>query len=93
MTTEEMKFFEDLFRSLESEMNQKFGEMRQEMREEFSDVRARLDRMGARLDKIAAGAHYVSRLVEWSEKQDQFQLETHQRLTEIDARLRKLEGH
>jgi hypothetical protein len=46
MTSEEMKFLEDLFRSLE-----------REMREEFAEVRATLDRMGARLDKIAAGAH------------------------------------
>jgi len=81
MTSDEMKFFEDLFRSLE-----------REMREEFTDLRATLDRMGARLDKIAAGAHYVTRLVEWSEKQDQFQLDTLKRLTELDARVRKLES-
>ena len=100
MTQEDMKFIEGLFRSLESEMNQKFGAMdrkiddlRQDMRQEFVEVRSRIDRMDARLDKIAAGAHYVSRLVEWSEKQDKFQLETLQRLTEMDARLRKLEGH
>ena len=44
MTSEEMKFFEDIFRSLE-----------REMRQEFSDTRATLDRMATRLDKIAAG--------------------------------------
>jgi len=73
-------------------MNHKFDEVHQEMHREFTDLRATLDRMGARLDKIAAGAHYVTRLVEWSEKQDQFQLDTLKRLTELDARVRKLES-
>src|SRR5260370_13190051 len=81
MTKQETKLVEDLFRSLE-----------REMRQEFTDLRATLDRMGARLDKIAAGAHYVTRLVEWSEKQDQFQLDTLKRLTELDARDPQLES-
>jgi len=40
-----MKFFESLFRSLETEMAQRFDR-----------VDARLDRMETRLDKIAAGS-------------------------------------
>jgi hypothetical protein len=47
--------------------------------------------MEARLDKIAAGAHYVTRLVEWSEKQDKFQADALRRFNEFDERLRKLE--
>ena len=43
MDQESMKFFEGLFRSLETEMAQRFDR-----------VEARLDRMEARLDKIAA---------------------------------------
>ncbi|MBZ5617112.1 MAG: hypothetical protein LAQ69_00060 [Acidobacteriia bacterium] len=74
-------------------MNQKFGDLHGEMRQEFSDIRGTLDRMATRLDKIAAGAHYVTRLVEWSEKQDQFQIDTQRRLTELETRIRKLEQH
>jgi Skp family chaperone for outer membrane proteins len=72
-----MKFFEDMFRSLEREVHQ---------------VKDSVDRMEARLDKIAAGAHYVTRLVEWSEKQDKFQSDAQRRFAELDERLRKLEG-
>jgi len=45
MDQESMKFFESLFRSLETEMAQRFDR-----------VDARLDRMETRLDKIAAGS-------------------------------------
>jgi hypothetical protein len=48
--------------------------------------------MEMRLDKIAAGSHYVSRLVEWSEKQDQFQADTLRRLNDLTDRVRRLEG-
>jgi vacuolar-type H+-ATPase subunit I/STV1 len=77
MNSDEMKFFEDMFRSLERELHQ---------------VKETVERMDARLGKIAAGAHYITRLVEWSEKQDQFQMDTLNRLHEFDERLRKLEG-
>jgi hypothetical protein len=43
--------------------------------------------MSARLDKIAAGSHYVTRLVEWSEKQDRFQEDILKRVAVIEARL------
>lgn len=81
MDQDSMKFFERLFRSLETEMG-----------ERFDRVEARLDRMEARLDNIAAGSHYVSRLVEWSEKQDQFQADTLRRINELADRVKRLEG-
>ena len=59
MEREDMKFFESLCDSVKNEM-----------KEGFHRVDARMERMEARLDKIAAGAHYVTRLVEWSEKQE-----------------------
>ena len=76
MTNDEMKFFEDMLRSLEREVHQ---------------VKDGVERMEARLDKIAAGEHYVTRLVEWSEKQDKFQTDALRRFHEFDERLRKLE--
>jgi hypothetical protein len=76
-----VRFFEGLFRSLETEMGQRFDR-----------VEARLDRMEARLDKIAAGSHYVTRLVEWSEKQDLFQADTLRRLNDLADRVKRLEN-
>jgi hypothetical protein len=83
-----MKFFEGLFRSLETEMSQRFDRTE----ERFDRVEARLDRMEARLDKIAAGAHYVTRLVEWSEKQDLFQADTLRRMNDLADRVKRLEN-
>ena len=54
---------------------------------EIGEVRERVDRMSVRLDKIAAGAHYVTRLVEWSEKQDKFQEDILRRVQVIESRL------
>jgi hypothetical protein len=42
MTSDEMKFFEDMFRSLEREVHQ---------------VKESVERMETRLDEIAAGSH------------------------------------
>ena len=81
MDQESMKFFEGLFRSLETEMAQRFDR-----------VEARLDRMETRFDKIAAGAHYVTRLVEWSEKQDLFQADTLRRMNDLADRVKRLES-
>lgn len=86
-----MKFFEGLFRSLETEMNQRFDRAEARNEERFDRVEARLDRMEARLDKIAAGAHYVTRLVEWSEKQDLFQADTLRRMNDLADRVKRLE--
>ena len=46
----------------------------------------------ARLDKIAAGTHYVTRLADWSEKQDLFQADTLRRLNDLTDRVKRLEG-
>ena len=81
MDQDDRRFFESTFRSFETEIGQRFDR-----------VDARLDRMETRLDKIAAGSHYVSRLVEWSEKQDQFQADTLRRLNDLTDRVRRLEG-
>lgn len=88
MTQDDMRFFEDMFRSLEREFHGLAGRMQVQ----FAEVHTGLDRITVRLDRIAAGAHYVTRLVEWSEKTDQFQMDTLKRLNEMDNRLRKLEG-
>ena len=81
MDQDDLKFFENMFRSLETEMGQRFDR-----------VDGRLERMETRLDKIAAGSHYVSRLVEWSEKQDQFQTDTLRRLNDLADRVKRLES-
>lgn len=47
MSSDEMKFFEEIFRSLEWEVHQ---------------VKDSVERMETRLNKIAAGAHFVTRL-------------------------------
>jgi predicted nucleic acid-binding Zn-ribbon protein len=54
---------------------------------EIGEIKERGDRMNVKLDKIAAGAHYVTRLVEWSEKQDKFQEDILHRVQVIERRL------
>ncbi len=81
-----------LFDSLKNEVREDVGALKTEMGERFDRVEARLDRMEARLDKIAAGTHYVTRLADWSEKQDKFQEDALRRMNQFDDRLRKLEG-
>ncbi len=66
--------------------------VKESLEREIRSVGDRVDRMNTRLDKIAAGAHYVTRLVEWSEKQDNFQGDILRRVDELDQRVRRLEG-
>jgi septal ring factor EnvC (AmiA/AmiB activator) len=66
-------------------------EVKESIECEIRDVSAKVDRMGARLDKIGAGAHYVTSLVEWSEKQDKFQEDFLERLLKLEGRVEKLE--
>ena len=54
---------------------------------EIMQVKERLDRMETRFDKIAAGAHYVTRPVEWSEKQDHFQIDILRRVQALEERV------
>jgi hypothetical protein len=46
-------------------------------------------RVDALLDKVAAGSHYVTRLVEWSEKQDRFQEDILKRVAALEARVER----
>lgn len=64
--------------------------VRELLEREIQSVGDRVDRMSARLDKIAAGSHYVTRLVEWSEKQDAFQEDILKRVAALEARVAKL---
>jgi hypothetical protein len=82
------ELFQSTFDSLKQEVHQGFGEVKGEIQK----LDARMDRMETRLGKIAAGAHYVSRLVEWSEKQDLFQADTLRRLNDLADRVKRLEG-
>jgi hypothetical protein len=50
-----------------------------------------MELMDTRLTKIAAGAHYVSRLIEWSEKQDQIQGDLLKRVQRLEDRLDQLQ--
>ena len=59
---------------------------------EIGDVKAIAERFSARLDKIAAGTHYVTRLAEWSEKQDAFQKEILERVRAIEANNQELKA-
>jgi DNA repair ATPase RecN len=83
-----MKVFDELFRSLETEMRQGFAQVS----ERLDRTDARLDRMETRLNLIAAGSKYVVRLAEWADKQDLFQAEAMRRLNELADRISKLEA-
>jgi len=86
-------------------INQKFESMttlivnvKESLEREIGGVRAdvgslgeRIDRMDVRLSKIAAGAGYVTRLVEWSEKQDRFQLDILERVQKFETRVDKIQ--
>ena len=64
---------ENLFRSLEREMNQRFGQMSQQINERFDRLEARIDHMSARGDRpgaiLNAGSRWVTRS-DWAEKHD-----------------------
>jgi exonuclease VII large subunit len=65
--------------------------VKESLEREITNVGARVDRMSVRLDKIAAGAHYVTRLVEWSEKQDKLQEDMLNRVLSLEARIKRIE--
>jgi len=67
--------------------------LKDSLEREIGGVRERVDRMDARLDKIAAGAHYVTRLAEWSETQDKFQADLLHRVQTLETRVGKLESN
>ena len=61
----------------------------------FDGVDARLDRMDVRLTRmdrsVSAGARQITNLMDWSEKQDQFQSDFMRRITELEERVKRLE--
>ena len=57
---------------------------------EIAEVKETIARMSVKLDKVAAGAHYVTRLVEWSESQDQFQADILRRVQVLEQKVSKL---
>ena len=67
--------------------------VKESLEREITVVRERVDRMDTRLDKIAAGAHYVTRLAEWSEVQDRFQLDILHRVQVLEERLNRLQNN
>ena len=83
---------DERFDRLEQLFQSTFDSLKAEMGQRFDRVDARMDRMEARLDKIAAGTHYVTRLADWSEKQDLFQADTLRRLNDLTDRVKRLEG-
>jgi chromosome segregation ATPase len=89
--------FESIDRRFES-IDQRFQSMttlivnvKESLEREIGGLGERIDRMDVRLGKIAAGAGYVTRLVEWSEKQDRFQLDILERVQKLETRLDKLQ--
>jgi len=66
--------------------------VKESLEREIGELRQSVQRMETRLDKIAAGAHYVTRLVEWSEAQDAFQRDLLRRVQVLESRLDKIQG-
>ncbi|MBZ5617319.1 MAG: hypothetical protein LAQ69_01110 [Acidobacteriia bacterium] len=66
--------------------------VKESLEREIGTVGETVQRMETRLDKIAAGAHYVTRLVEWSEAQDTYQRDILQRVQALESRLDKMQG-
>ena len=90
-----MEFVENLFRSLEREMNNRFDGANNSVNARFDAVDARLDRMDVRLTRmdrsVSAGARQITNLMDWSEKQDQFQSDFIRRITDLEDRVKRLE--
>ena len=70
----------------------KIESVKESLEREIGTVRETVQRMATRLDKIAAGAHYVTRLVEWSESQDAYQLDILHRVQALESRQDKKQG-
>ena len=92
MTQEEMQFIENLFRSLETEMNTRFDHVDSR----FDAMNAHLDHMSARMDRIGGlvngGARAITKMIEWTEKTDVSLADVLRRQGELEERVRKLEG-
>ena len=64
--------------------------VKESLEHEIGTVREGVVRMEVRLGRIAAGSAYVTRLVDWSEKQDVLQLDILRRVQALESRLDKL---
>lgn len=84
MQPEDLKFFEDMFRSLETELKGEIGDVK----DGIQRIEARLDRQGG---IINGGARQVARLIEWSEQMDAMLSERDGRIEELTRRLDRLE--
>jgi hypothetical protein len=65
--------------------------VKESLEREIARLREGIDHMDTRLIKITAGAHYVSRLVEWSDKQDVTQADLLKRVQRLEQRLDELQ--
>lgn len=96
MTQEEMEFIENLFRSLEREMNGRFAHMESEMGQRFDAINSRLDHANARLERIGGlvngGSRAIAKMIDWVEKTDVSLGDVLRRQGELEERVRKLEG-
>jgi len=92
MTKEEMDFFENLFRSLETEMHQQFDAVNTR----FDGVDARLDQLNARMERIGGlvngGGRALAKINAWAESNDVLMADLLRRQQDLEQRLRKLEG-
>jgi len=92
MTVEEMQFFENLFRSLETEMNSRFDAVDSR----FDAVTARLDQLNARMERIGGlvngGGRALAKINTWAESNDVLMADLLRRQQDLEQRLRKLEG-
>jgi DNA repair ATPase RecN len=86
------KFFEQLFRSLETEMSKRFNQVDAR----FDAVNARLDHANGRLDRIGGlvngGGRAIAKMIEWTEKTDVSLADVLRRQEMLEERVRKLEG-
>lgn len=92
LTEEDKQWIEELFnRSAERVIGLITG-VKESLEREIAEVNETVGRMEVRLGKIAAGAHYVSRLVEWSESQDAFQTDILRRVQALERKLEEPHG-
>ena len=93
---QQFQLIQQQFESVQQQFRSLFGlveGVKDSLEREITQVRDRVDRMDSRLDKIAAGTHYVTRLVEWSETQDKFQADILHRVQVLESKVNKLQGN
>ncbi len=83
---QDLKRVVDLIESFATEMQRQFAAIN----EKFDRQDLRLSRQGALL---STGARQLTRIIEWSEKLDDMLRERDARITELEERISRLEGH